>query len=457
MLDRRQAIATLLGDRDDVERIVGAALAEGEAYSMLAELCRVAPNRLTGSPGYTAAAEWARQTMERAGLENVRLETTPAPHWTRGDVGEVRIVEPPELAGTALPMVALGGSVPTPELGLTAEVVAVDGLEAAAELGEAARGRIVLFNGPMDPTRLDTFGAYGGAVGQRVHGASAAARVGAVGALVRSMTTRRDDVPHAGGMRYAADAPRIPTAAISTLAADRLAALLDAGRRVVVHFRQDCRTLGEVPTHNVVGELVGREHPEQVLVVGGHLDAWDVSEGAHDCGGGCCQAIEAARLLRSLDLVPRRTIRVVLFGNEENGLAGGKAYAADHADEMGDHLLALESDRGVFTPRGFTTNANPAARATLEEIVALLAHTGASELRNGGGGADIGPMRAHGVVQVGYLPDAQRYFDLHHTARDTFDEISDREINLGAGVIAALLYVVADLEEPLPRNEPAAR
>jgi carboxypeptidase Q len=436
-----------------VEQILASSLSEGQAYDLLSELCRVAPRRLSGSPGASAATTWAKETLRELGFENIRLEDVTVPHWVRGDVGEVRFAEPPELSGDHVPMLALGGSIGTPDEGLTAEVILADGLDAVAELGEQARGKIVLLNRPMDPSLVSTFDAYGGAVSQRSRGAIEAAKVGAVAALVRSMTPGHDDIPHTGAMHYAEGIPKIPFAAVSTNGADHIASLIESGKRVVLNLRQNCRTLPDTEGHNVIGELVGRESPEEILVVGGHLDAWDVGEGAHDDGGGCCQAIEAVRLIKSLGLRPRRTLRVVLFANEENGLGGGNAYLAAHRNEMGRHVLALESDSGCFTPRGFTTDANPEAFAILSSVSALLANAGAGLLEPGGGGADIGPMKAEGVVQLGYLPDSQRYFDLHHTHEDTLDKVSPREINLGAGVMAAMLYVIADLPTTLPRND----
>jgi len=436
--------------QEAVDRILAASLRDGRAYEMLAELCDVAPRRLAGSPGAAAAVEWARHTMQQLELDDIRLQEVTVPHWVRSDVEVLRYAEPLERAGDAIPMLALGGSVATPPGGVTAEVVVVGGIDEIAALGETARGKIVLLNGRMDPGLVNPFSAYSQAVSQRSRGAVEAAKVGAVAALVRSMTNAMDDTPHTGATRYADGVPRIPTAAISTNAAAEIAALVASGRRVTVHFEQQCRTLPDTEGHNVIGELRGRSSPEEVLVVGGHLDAWDVGQGAHDDGGGCCQALEAVRLL--IDLIPRRTIRVVLFANEENGLAGGKGYLEGHLDQMDRHVMALESDSGVYTPRGFRTNANPEAFAVLESISALLDSAGAGQLTQGGGGADIGPMRSHGVVQVGYQPDPQRYFDLHHTHEDTLDKVSPREINLGAGVMAALLYVVADLEQTLPRN-----
>ncbi|MFT7462072.1 MAG: carboxypeptidase Q [Pseudohongiellaceae bacterium] len=445
------AVADVQARAAQVELILKEALTRGRAMERLTDLCTRAPHRLAGSPGYMAAAEWARQTMEEDGLSNVRFEWTDAPRWERGSVGKVALIEP-SAHQAELPMLALGGSIATPEHGLTAEVVVVESLAEAAELGIKAHGKIVLFNRPLDGSLVNTFSAYGGAVSQRSQGARAAAKVGAVAALVRSMTTRIDDVPHTGGMRYANDVTKIPTAAISTLAAEKIASLVAAGQRVVLHFEQNCRTMPDAPNPNVVGDWLGHERPDEIIVVGGHLDCWDVGQGAHDDGGGCCQALEAVRLLKTLGLHPRRTLRVVLFANEENGLAGGKAYIGHHRDELSKHILALESDSGVFTPRGFTTDANPEARAILDAIAKLLSAAGAGRMTTGHGGADIGPLAAHGTVLVGYDPDPQRYFDLHHSARDTLAAVNEREINLGAGVIAALIWIVADLELTLPRN-----
>lgn len=435
-----------------MRRLVEESLAQGKAYERIAELTSIAPHRLAGSPGYLEAADWARRSMIADGLENVRFEQVLVRNWKRGDVGRVVIVEPARLAGTELPMLALGGSIATPRGGLRAEVIVADGLAAAAELGEAAQGKIVLFNRPMDPTKVSVFEAYSEAVGQRGRGAIEAGKLGAVAALVRTMSNRVDDVPHTGAMRYAEGVPMIPSAAISTRAATQIGAMIDAGERVVVEFEQDCRTKTSVLNPNVIGEIVGSEHPEQVLVVGGHLDAWDVGQGAHDDGGGCVQALESLRLIKALGLRPRRTLRVVLFANEENGLAGGKGYLKTHLDEMPEHVLALESDSGSFTPRGFTTNAEPGAKAILDAIAEQLAFANADRMDAGSGGADIGPMRPHGVVQVGLFVDGQRYFDIHHAQTDTMNLMSEREIKLGAGVMAALLWVVADMPSDLPRN-----
>lgn len=445
--------ASLEPYRETATRLLEEAAARGEAYRMLESLCTTAPHRLSGSTGAATAVEWARATMEAIGLENVRLEPCSVPHWERGETETLTIVKPERLAGTLLPILALGGSVATPEGGLTASLVEVKSLDELAELGDAARGKIVFFNGPMNGELLSTFAAYGLAVGQRTQGASRAARAGGVAALVRSMTTRLDDSPHTGAMHYDPRVPeRVPAAAISTNAAERIAALLAAGEEVTVHLQLSCRTMEDKPSFNVVGEIVGRERPDEIVVVGGHLDCWDVGQGAHDDGAGSCQSLEVARLLKSLNLKPRRTLRVVLFMNEENGLRGARAYRDTHGEEMGNHILAMESDRGGFTPRGFTSDAGPEAMEVLRGIVALTAPSGADRIIPGGGGADVTPMARDGVITMGYLPDSQRYFDLHHSERDTLAAVSPRELNLGAGAMAVMCYVVADLEERLPRK-----
>ncbi len=435
-----------------VARILRAALVEGETYPKLRELCSVAPHRLSGSPGAAAAVEWAKLAMERDGLENVRLEPCTVPRWERGDVELLRIVGPAARAGEELPILALGGSVATPPGGITAEVVVVRGFDELEARADEVAGRIVLFDRPMDPGELDPMRAYGGAVDQRVRGAVEAARRGAVAAIVRSLTTAFDDVPHTGGVRYADGVPRIPAAAVGTRGATRIAELVARGDGPLLHLELDCRTHPDAQSYNVVGELVGSELPDEIVIVSGHLDGWDVGEGAHDDGAGCCQAIEVARLLAALDLRARRTIRVVLWMNEENGLAGARAYRAAHADELADHVLAIESDSGGFVPRGFTTDAGPAARAFLERVAALLADAGAERVWTGSGGADVGVLAPDGVTTLGLRPDRQRYFDLHHSARDVFAEVSRRELELGTAALAVIAWAVADRPERLPRN-----
>ncbi|MFT5284614.1 MAG: carboxypeptidase Q [Planctomycetota bacterium] len=435
--------------RSTVSAILSEALVNGQTYKKLESLIEVAPHRLSGSPGAAAAVEWARQAMLADGLENVRLEPCMVTHWERGKTERLRVVGPPELAGVELPILALGGSIATAEHGLIAEVIEVQNFEELRALGDKAKGKIVFFNRPMDATLLSTFPAYGGAVGQRVNGAVEAAKVGGVAAIVRSMTTRLDDFPHTGGMRYAEGVTKVPTAAVSTRGAELISDLLEKGETVRLHLELDCKSFPNAPSFNVVGELVGHESPEEVVVLGGHLDCWDVGQGAHDDGGPCCQTVEAVRILKKLNLRSRRTLRVVLFMNEENGLGGANAYYDAYKDQMQNHVFAIESDSGAFTPRGFRSDAGPKAMAVLRDIVTLFEGTGGERMYVGGGGADVSPMKKSGVITASYLPDSQRYFDLHHSARDTIAEVSPRELELGAGLITALVYVIADLEQPL--------
>ncbi len=436
--------------REAVEAIVRSALTSGQAYAMLERLIQAAPKRLAGSPGEQKALAWAKAEMERAGLAEVRLEPVRVPRWERGEVERLAWVGDGEKE-LVLAASALGGSVGTAGEVLEAEVVEVSSRAELEALGERARGRFVFFNQPMDPSLPDPGAAYGGAVWQRTRGAIEAARRGGVGAIVRSVTQRLDDHPHTGAMRYEEDLPRVPAVAISTRAAEELARRLAASERGRLRLELDCRTLEDASSANVVGEIAGREKPEEILLVGGHLDAWETGVGAHDDGAGCVQSIEAARLLLVCGLKPRRTIRVVLFANEENGLAGGRAYRQAHEAELEHHVLALESDSGGFAPRGFETNLDPAAWTELRALTALLAPIGADRLESGRGGADISVLAEHGVPLFDYDPDPQRYFDVHHSALDTLEAVHPRELELGAAAIAALLYLVAELPEPLPR------
>jgi hypothetical protein len=427
-----------------VARVLDEALAGNAAYARLQELCQTTPHRLSGSPDAENAVSWARDQMAHDGLDDVRLEPCMVPHWERGRVATLEIRAPEAARSAYLPILALGGSVGTPPEGIEAEVVEVQGIAELAALGDAARGKIVFFDRPMDPKTLDPFAAYGAAVDQRAHGAVEAARHGGVAAIVRSMTLRVDDLPHTGAMRYEDGVARVPAAAVSTAGAERLAALLRGGKKVTVRLRLDCHEGPEVPSHNVVGEIRGASKPDEVVVIGAHLDNWDVGQGAHDDGAGCAQVLEAMRLVRSLGLKPARTLRAVLFMNEENGLRGGRAYHDTHKQELARHVLAIETDRGGFSPRGFETNARGDLLATVRAIAELLEPAGAGLVRAGGGGADISLLQEDGVPLMELLTDPQRYFDVHHCVRDTLDTVSPRELELGAAALAAMAFGVAD-------------
>ncbi|HLB01433.1 MAG TPA: M20/M25/M40 family metallo-hydrolase [Bacteroidota bacterium] len=434
---------------DVANTIITGGLATGRAYEMLSELTGSMGARPSGSPQANRAILWARQKMFDMGFDSVWLEKLMVPHWVRGPVEEAYIE--PMGAGGRIPLkiCALGGSVATPGGTLTAEVVEVRSFEELRAMGEKARGKIIFFNRPMDRAKISPFEAYGGAVDQRGQGAVEAAKAGGVAALVRSMTTRLDDVPHTGAMHYADSVENVPAAAVSTVGARLLDSLLSAGKTVRISMRLSCETLPDVEQANVIGEIRGSEFPGEVIVVGGHLDSWDKGTGAHDDGAGCVQSIEALRLIRAAGLRPKRTIRAVLFINEENGLRGGVDYAS-RVRGVEKHILAIESDAGGFAPRGFGVSTDPAILAMDSAIVEKLARWSylfapidADRIRAGGGGADISPLGRLGVPCVGLRPEAHRYFDYHHSDSDTFDKVNERELELGAAALAILSYVIA--------------
>lgn len=431
-------------DSAQVRRIFNEILANGKSYGWLRQLTKDVGPRLSGSVGSQKAVEWAKKTMEAEGFNRVFLQEVKVPHWVRGAKEQARILVGNEKLD--VPIAALGGSVATPPAGITAEVIEVKNFAELRALGrENVAGKLVFFNRPMDPTKLNTFEAYAGAVDQRAAGATEAAKLGAVGAIVRSMNPSLDDFPHTGSMRYGTGVPLIPAAAISTNGAELLSARLKQSPNLKFFLQQSCETLDDATGHNVVGELRGSEKPDEIIVVGGHLDSWDLAEGAHDDGAGCVQAIEVLRTLKALGIRPRRTIRAVLFANEENGLRGGVKYA-DLAKQNGErHVYAIESDNGGFTPRGFGIVGTDAQVAALQRFKPLLAPYGLHDIGRGSGGADIGPLGPLGTVLVGFKPDTQRYFDIHHAATDNFETVSERELKLGAASMAALVVLLDGL------------
>lgn len=427
------------------------ALEHPGAHAMLTKLCSVAPKRLSGSKGAADAVQWARETMNSIGLENVRAEPCMVPHWERGKVERLTLLHPEGDPKFPLSVCALGGSPPTPAGGIEAEVLMVKSLEELAKQGDKARGKAIFFDRPMDPTLGDPFAAYGGAVDQRGGGSVAAFKAGAACAIVRSMTMALDDHPHTGWMRYEKDAC-VPTVAISTVGARALESLLELDVPVRVKLELDCHWLADEPSFNVVGEITGRELPKEIVVVGGHLDAWDLAEGAHDDGAGCVQALEVARLVRALKIQPRRSLRVVLWMNEENGGRGAAAYRDAHREEMNSHVFALESDRGGFAPRAFESCCTGASLDVLARIGEKLSAFGIESVRySGHAGADVSPLQELGVPCAGFVPDAARYFDVHHSALDTIASVHPRELELGALCMAAMCLSVADLDKPLER------
>ena len=429
-------------DEEMLRRIYSTALENGKSYETLEFLSKKIGHRLSGSPQAAAAVEWTRQLMVSYGFDTVFLQPVMVPHWVRGDVETGKIVKS-KIGTKEVNICALGNSIGTGPGGIRAGVVEVKDFEALEALGRSnIEGKIVFFNRPMDPTLIQTFAAYGGAVNQRSQGASKAAQFGAIGVVVRSMTLSNDDVPHTGAMNYTPDVPKIPAVAISTKDADLLSSLLAEDQDVEFFFETHSENLPDVLSYNVVGEVTGKKNPDEYLVIGGHLDSWDMGDGSHDDGAGCMQSIEALRILMDLGIEPNHTIRVVMFINEENGLRGGKKYAEEAMKNNEKHIAAIESDRGGFCPRGFTMTATDANFATISSWIPLFEPYEANTFLRGGGGPDIRPLKEQNTTLIGLYPDAQRYFDYHHTAIDTFDKINRRELELGAAAMASMLYLI---------------
>lgn len=421
-------------------------LIHGQAYENLRTLVENYPGRLAGSSHLDGAIEWGRERLAALHLDRVYLQDTKVPHWERGEPEQVFFVDPTGV--NALSACALGGSVATPKEGLLGEVVEVHSIDELNALGRApVEGKIVFFNGPMDPTVINPGEAYGKAGSQRTRGPAAAAKLGATAALVRSLTHLHDDVPHTGVTVFPADVRKIPAAAISTVAADRLSAAIRDARRAGTALRVGLKIFSQwypdAPSHNVVGEIRGREFPNEVIVVGGHLDSWDIAPGAHDDGAGIVQSIEVLRLFRALGLQPRHTLRCVLFVNEENGGAGAHTYAALAKASGEKHVFGLESDSGGFQPVAFrvaSTDGRGAER--MERWLPLLKPYGIYDFRKGDAGYDVSPLVEMGATASEITSDSQRYFDIHHTRNDSLDKVNARELQLGAAAMAAVIYLV---------------
>lgn len=426
-----------------IDRIYDQSLTDSRCYPWLEYLSLRIGHRLSGSTGADKAVRWTQSMLDTMGLDSVWLQPCMVPHWVRGEKEQVRVVSSQKSGSFPMAALALGGSIPGK---VQAEVVEVKSWEQLDELGSAAiKGKIVFYNRPMDATLIRTFEAYGGCVDQRVGGASRAAKYGAVAVLVRSMTLRLDDVPHTGTMHYDSAYTLIPAAAISTMAAEKLSKALreDAGTKVSIQL--NCKTLPDAPSYNVIGEIRGSERPNDIILVGGHLDSWDVGHGSHDDGAGVVQSMDVLFVLKALGYKPRHTIRCVLFMNEENGLRGGKAYAAETERKGEFPLASIESDAGGFTPRGFSFEGDEAVFGKFfDQLLTFQSHFEPYGLRftKGGSGADISPLRGMKGLLSGYSPDSQRYFDYHHAETDTFDKVNKRELELGTASMAALVYLI---------------
>ncbi|MBI1827471.1 MAG: M20/M25/M40 family metallo-hydrolase [Planctomycetes bacterium] len=434
--------------RNSVNGIIDSALAGNDAYQNLEYLCTRIGHRLSGSTQLDQAINWAMDTMKNAGQENVHREKVMVPHWVRGKES-ITMLEPRR---EELAMMGLGGSVGTPHEGIIAPVIVVHDEDEFTAAGDALKGKIVLFDNAMHPYDPEHGSGYGTAVRFRTKGASLAASHGAVASLIRSVTARSLRSPHTGALRYEKDFPQIPSAAVSVEDAELISRISARGTPVVLNLKMEGKSLEEAESANTIGELRGSTNPEEIVVVSGHLDSWDVGQGALDDGGGCAIAMESINVLRKLNLRPRRTIRVVLWTNEENGLAGAKAYAKDHADEMRNHVTAVESDGGVFKPAGFSVECKDEKRQaagaeTLKQLMPLLSRVGAMKIDMGHSGADVGVMSDAGVVLLGHNVEGATYFDYHHTQADTIDKINPDELNQNVAVLTAVLYLIADMPE----------
>lgn len=422
-------------NRDLAGRIIGAAIVDDTGWKRLAYLGDRIGHRLSGSAALDKAIVWAVDEMKRDGLDNVHTEKVMVPHWVRG-AESATLLEPAE---RTLTMLGLGNSVGTGPNGVIADVVVVSTFDELDHLGEAVRGKIVCYNVPYTD--------YGATVQYRGSGASRAAKYGAVAVLVRSVGPVSLNTPHTGALRYDEALPKIPAAALTIEGATMLGRMQDRGEKIRLKLVMNAQFLPDVESANVIADLKGTKHPEQIILLGAHLDSWDVGTGSHDDGGGCIQVWEAIRLLKVLGLRPSRTIRVVLYTNEENGLRGGTGYLEAHRGELANHLLVMETDGGTFRPEGFgLTTTNERLRTMMKDIVSLLAPIGADKLNENGGGADIGPLMREGVPGGNLDVEGSTYFHFHHTDADTLDKINPRDLSLCVAALSVMAYMAANVD-----------
>jgi hypothetical protein len=433
-----------IDNQKKLKQIYDSALTQSKCYSWLDDLSNKIGARLSGSANAEKAVQYTKREMENSGaFDKVWLQEVMVPKWVRGEKETAYILD--KKVKTNVPICALGNSIATSKNGIKAEVIEVHTIAELETLGtEKLKGKIVFFNRPMDPVNIDTFTSYGGCVDQRGKGAREAAKFGAVGVIVRSMNLRLDDFPHTGMMGYG-DLPKdqyIPAAAISTNGAELLSRMLTKNPGLEFYFKQSCTKSEDVLSYNVIGEIKGSEHPENIMVVGGHLDSWDLADGSHDDGAGVTQSMEVANIFKNIGYKPKNTIRVVLFMNEENGGKGGDKYNEMAQKNGENHIFALESDCGGFSPRGFTIEGNDANVNMVMDYKSVFEPYLIHIFRKGHTGSDIEPLQSKNILKAGLRPDTQRYFDYHHAATDTFDAINKRELELGAATMAALMYLV---------------
>ena len=425
-------------DSGMIKKISDEILLNGKAYENLRHLTKKIGGRLAGSPQMTMAEQWGEKVMKESGADKVMMQECKVPHWVRGGEDKAKVT-----AGKELDVVALGNSMGTGKNGVKAEVLLVNSFDDLEKKKDQVKDKIVFYNYKFNPTFVQTFRSYGDASQYRGNGPSRAAKYGAKAVIVRSMSHSTDNNPHTGATRYVDSFPKIPAVAIGLRDADWLNEELQK-RKLTVEIKTNGHFLDSAIGHNVIGELTGSEFPNEIITVGGHLDSWDNCEGAHDDGAGCVQTIEILRAFKAIGYKPKRTIRFVLFANEENGLRGGNKYAEEAKARNERHIFALESDAGGFTPRAFGFTMSEEQFQKVLQWKPLIAPYGCSEFNRGGGGADIGPLRRAfpTTALAGLSPDSQRYFDIHHARNDVFENVNKRELELGAVNMAALIYLI---------------
>ena len=429
-------------DQIMLKNIYNFSLTNSKCYSWLDDLSNKIGSRLSGSVGAEKGVAYVKAQLETLGLDKVYLQEVMVPKWVRGEKETAYFMD--NKTKVTVPICALGGSIATSKSGLTAEVVEVKSLKELETLGEEKlKGKIIFYNRPFEPENIDAFKSYGKCVDQRYYGAKEATKYGAVGTIVRSMNFRLDDFPHTGAQSYG-DIPKdkyIPTAAISTNAAELLSKKLKENSKLKFYMKLSCQTLADVLSYNVIGEITGSVHPEKIMTVGGHLDSWDLADGSHDDGAGVVQSMAVLECFKKLNYKPKNTIRVVLFMNEENGGRGGKKYEQVSKLNNENHIFALESDSGGFSPRGFSFECDESNFQKVNSWKYLFEPYLIHNFVKGGTGSDIEPLTSKKIVKAGLQPDSQRYFDYHHAANDTFDAVNKRELELGAATMASLMYL----------------
>ncbi len=425
-----------------LNRIFAEIMVNGKAYDNLRSLCKQVGPRLSGSDNAEKAIQLTASMLKIAGADTVYLQPCKVPHWVRGSQESANMLLS-DGTRQSMRLCALGNSSGTPSAGISGKVIEVSSLEELSVLGEKGiKGKIVFFNKPMNPLYLRTFKAYGECGVMRWGGPSEAARFGAIGAVVRSLASNDDDYPHTGVTEYNDSFPKIPAIAISTNDANRLSASLKTDPSLQINFITSCKMLADVLSYNVIGELRGSSQPKEFITVGGHLDSWDLAEGAHDDGTGCVQSIEILRSLKAIGYRPKHTLRVVMFMNEENGGRGGEAYYNFAVVNKEKHLFAIESDAGGFSPRGFATEMSASQYQQFLKWKPLFENYDMTQFSNDGDGSDIYHLKKIGALVAELRPDSQRYFDVHHAVTDTFESVSKRELHLGAFVMGALIWLV---------------